>query len=138
MNYINIILMMSQSIASPKGLDLKTFVSLSRSPILHLKLTSNHFTYKSISRKIHKNTKRSRFIIHWCRQVEGDQRFASAQAGERERGGWEWERIKRWVWNEMMMMTNYNSYNRARTLTCFRENLLEFAVKEKWKYNIKK
>ena len=46
MNYINIFFMMSQSIAAPKGLDLKTLVSLSRSPILHLQ--------KSISRKIHK------------------------------------------------------------------------------------
>ncbi len=80
---------------------------------------------------------KSRSLIHWWRH-EGDQRFASVQAGERERGGWEWERIKRWGWNEMMMMTNYNSYNRARTLTCFREKFTRIYCKEKWKYKIKK
>ena len=68
---------------------------------------------------------KSRSILHWWRHVEGDQRIASVQAGERERGGWEWEMSMKWDDDD----------ERWHVLE---KNLLEFTVKEKWKYKIKK
>ena len=47
---------------SAKRIGLETHLSLSRSPILHVKLTSNHFTY-STHVKIKKNTQNTEITI---------------------------------------------------------------------------
>ena len=63
-------------------------MSLSRSPILLIKLTSNHFRYNTHV-KIKKNTELSQSLsksIGVDSSEEGSE-IASAQAGERERGG---------------------------------------------------
>ena len=70
---------------SAKRIGLKNFIKLIWKSYPSSKADLESFCiHKSISRKIHKKYKRSRSILHWCRQVEGDQFCFGPGRGEGE------------------------------------------------------